>query len=407
MSVAESVYGRLPVLGQNIALSIFGLRYRNERLGGDFNRHVAAFVDREAWDAERLGAYCEERLRAVLAGAFTETTYYRERWSEAGIGRGDLERITLADLRKLPTTPKDDVRSNAKALVSSKARKQGGLRSQRTSGSTGTPTTIFLTSDIARRFMAAREARSFGWAGVSVKLPRATIGARLVVPRTDDEAPYYRARAAILGSEKVWPQMREIIKAGLGVRAFEEYGAVENCVLATECEHGRLHVSPDFGVLEILDDSGRPSPPGVPGRVVCTGLINNVQPLVRYEIGDVAAWARESCPCGRDHLPVLEGIVGRQNDVILTSDGRRIIGGDEIFSDVEHVVEGQIIQESIGHFTVRLVPAAGFGLPEEERLRNALRRRIGDVDVTIEAVDRLERTNAGKFKPVVNKLLAD
>src|ERR1019366_5004964 len=44
----------------------------------------------------------------------------------------------------------------------------------------------------SQRFFAAREARSFGWAGTSIRSPRAMIGGRLVVPSADSAPPYYR-----------------------------------------------------------------------------------------------------------------------------------------------------------------------------------------------------------------------
>jgi hypothetical protein len=77
----------------------------------------------------------------------------------------------------------------------------------------------------------------------------------------------YRPLAAVLGSEKVWPHMRTVISEVLRTPVFEEYGSVENCVLATECAAGNLHVSPDFGLLEVLNaDGGRGAPRGAGGR---------------------------------------------------------------------------------------------------------------------------------------------
>ena len=51
-----------------------------------------------------------------------------------------------------------------------------------------------------------------------------------------------------------------------------------------------------------------PVPPGVEGRILCTSMLSEVRPLIRYEIGDLGAWASEPCPCGRAHLPVLKEI---------------------------------------------------------------------------------------------------
>ncbi|MBN1630784.1 MAG: phenylacetate--CoA ligase family protein, partial [Thermoleophilia bacterium] len=301
--------------------------------------------------------------------------------------------------------------------------------------------------------------------GVSVRMPRSTIGSRMVVPDARSHGPFYRCNlaerqlylsathlspknlpeylrglnrfkpkvftgyahshyllarlmlesnsrleyrpeAAILGSDKITPQMRRTMAEAFDTRVFEEYGSVENCVLATECEEGSLHVSPDFGILEILDDQDRPVGPGEVGRLVCTGLLNETQPLIRYEIGDLGTWSRQGCPCGRSHMPVLEGIVGRVRDVVLMRDGRRItVATGPIFALTQGVIEGQIVQQDYDDFVIRVVATAGFGPHESARLEKQLRQRVGDVHVTVQSVESLEKTSAGKSKAVISRVL--
>jgi phenylacetate-coenzyme A ligase PaaK-like adenylate-forming protein len=463
--IARRMYARLPVPGQNLALSVFGLKYRWERLGGRFGLYVTEFAERDRWSPEEMHDHVENRLRALLLQAFRHSPYYGKQWQARGVVEGDLLTFTLEDLGNLPIVSKEALRSDPLAFLSTTARSGGRLSRHQTSGSTGTPVTVFVSREIQRRSLAVREARSFNWAGVSTRRPRATIGARLIVPGDSAVPPFYRhnlaehqvylssfhiapqnvasyvegfnryrpqvlcgmahsyyllgqfmleqdlklayqPRAAILGSEKVTSQVRRTVEEAFRTRVFEEYGSVEDCALATECEAGRLHVSPDFGIVEIVDEQGRPAAPGLPGRLVCTGLVNEAQPLVRYEIGDMAIWSGESCPCGRRHLPVLEGIVGRTNDVIQLADGRRIAGCDEVFSGVPGVVEGQVVQHSVREFTLRVVAAPGFGASEEDQLRKALKVRLGDVDVEIARVATIARTSSGKFKPVVSAVSA-
>jgi len=463
MTVLEDIYGALPVGAQNLALSAFGLHYRRLRLGGRFEEYAVEFREREKWSPDRFHDHCQTRLREILALAYEQTPYYRTTWQAAGIETGDLRGLLLEDLHRLPLTPKEDVRAAPDSFVSQKAKKTSRLLATRTSGSTGTPTTVYVTRDIVRRSVGAREARSYGWAGASIKLPRSTIGARLVVPGVEAKPPFYRynraehqvylsafhlspenvadyvgglnryrpqvltgfahshyllarmmtdarlhldytPRAAILGSEKVWPAMRTVIVEALGAPVFEEYGSVEDCALATECEAGHLHVSPDFGIVEVIDDDGCPAAPGRPGRLVCTGLNNYAQPLIRFDIGDVGAWSTERCGCGRDHFPILESILGRQNDAILTTDGRTVIGCDEIFSVAGAITEGQIVQESLDRFTILVVPAGRFDAEQEGRLASELKKRVGEVTVDFKVVSAIERSRSGKFKPVISRV---
>ena len=92
----------------------------------------------------------------------------------------------------------------------------------------------------------------------------------------------YKPLAIVLSSEKTTPLMRDVIQRAFGARVWEEYSSVENCICATECGHGSLHVSPDFGIVEILDDDGQPLAPGQVGRIVghrLTELCTAADPL--------------------------------------------------------------------------------------------------------------------------------
>jgi phenylacetate-CoA ligase len=457
-------YRHSPVWLQNLGITLYGVLYRRERLGGDFPRYVQDFSEREAWPRQRFDDYVSESLRALLTMAAAEIPYYRARWAEAGIDPDRLSRFEVSDLSSLPITPKRALRDSPESFLAASAGPPGRLHHYYTSGSTGTPITVYCTSDDHRRFIAAREARSFAWAGASVHMPRSMIGGRMILPRHDAPPPYYRwngaerqvylsgyhisrahaanyvkglnryrpqlltgyanahyqlarfmladglrldyrPRALVLSSEKLTDEMKSSLFAAFGARAWEEFGAVENCVLATECERGRLHVSPDFGIVEIVDEEGRPVPPGRPGKVVCTGLANRTQPLIRYEIGDVACWASEPCPCGRDALPVLEQVIGRLEDVVVGKNGQVTVRFHGLFVNLPNIVEGQVIQEDLDHIRVRVVAHEGFGDDEIRAIRTRVaEERLGPLQVTVERVPQIERTERGKFRAVINRL---
>ncbi len=298
-----------------------------------------------------MNRHISSELARVLLTCFENVPFYHREWTEAGLSTDDFRRDDPKSiLPNLPVLAKDDVRRDPWAFVARDGVRSAGLRQYLTSGSTGTPVTAIWNADDHRRFIAAREARSFNWAGTSLLKSRSMIGGRIVVPKADSKPPFhrynaferqvylsafhispatvaeyvralnkfrpavltgyahshftlgrlmidrglalsYRPDALVLSSEKITPHMRQIIERAFGARVFEEYGCVENCVLATECEEGRLHVSSDFGVVELLDDDGTHVPPGEDGRIVCTGLLNRNQFLIRYEVGDTGRWA--------------------------------------------------------------------------------------------------------------------
>ena len=144
----------------------------------------------------------------------------------------------------------------------------------------------------------------------------------------------------VLSSEKLAQEMKGVIQQAFRARPYEEYGAVEQCVLATECEFGNLHINSDFGIVEILDEKDMSVPAGLQGRIVCTALLSETQPLIRYDIGDIGMLSAAGCACGRDQLPVLQEVAGRVEAVIVGRDGRQTDRLHGLFIDLPHVLEG-------------------------------------------------------------------
>src|SRR5207249_12049175 len=104
--------------------------------------------------------------------------------------------MELQQLAELPVTHKAAVRDRPCDFVDP-ATPRRFLHRYLTSGSTGTPVTLFCTNDGHRRFVAAREARSFGWANTSIRQPRSMIGGRLVVPKAASCPPLHRYKLAV------------------------------------------------------------------------------------------------------------------------------------------------------------------------------------------------------------------
>ena len=63
--------------------------------------------------------------------------------------------------------------------------------------------------------------------------------------------------AVITGSEMLYDFQRERIERVFGCQVFDFYGMTERVAFAAQCERGRMHVNPEYGVLEIVDAQGR------------------------------------------------------------------------------------------------------------------------------------------------------
>jgi phenylacetate-CoA ligase len=225
-----------------------------------------------------------------------------------------------------------------------------------------------------------------------------------------ESAPVLSSLKVILtNAEPLFDFQRKKIEATFGCPVRETYGQAEMVCAASECEEGKLHWWPEVGVIEVLDEQNQAVPPGSMGRLVATGLLNEEMPLVRYEVGDMVEQSDNGdakCPCARC-LPVLGRVLGRNDDVIVTQDGRRIVQIDTIFAPGLHVREAQIVQEALQQFTIRVVPSEGWSDRDAEYLRSALQEKVGEAEVGVRLVDRMERTWAGKFRIITSNLTGE
>ena len=98
-ALRERIYNRLPVFGQNAAVTVFGLFRHRLRFGPGYAEALSGFREREHLDAEGWRAWQAERLKRLLSAAADEVPYYAATWSEAqkaAARRGDLSEIGRA-----------------------------------------------------------------------------------------------------------------------------------------------------------------------------------------------------------------------------------------------------------------------------------------------------------------------
>jgi len=456
MSIATDIYKRLPVWGQHAAVSTYGAYWHWLRFGPGYEAHARGYQERGRFAPDEWRHWQKERLIRLLSGASEHVPHYRGAWGES-----ERRAARAGELGDLPLLEKEPIRANAAGFVREDIRARPQF-SYHTSGSTGTPIrTIWKISEI-RNSLALREVRSNRVAGVSFRMPRATFSGRMAEPDPASKGPFHRynaaerqvylspfhlrpdtarqyvaalrkhgvewmtgyavsyyllaemileqrlevpkLRAIITTSEKLTRGMREVMEKAYRTRVYEEYSTVESALFASECTRGRLHLSPDVAVVEILRPDGTPCDAGEPGEVVATSLIRDYQIFVRYRLGDVASWDAEACPCGSS-MPVIKEVLGRLEDVVIGPDGRRLVRFHGIFIDQPHIREGQIIQERLDRIRVKVVPAAGFGASDVADVVGRVQSRLGrGVAVEVETVDSIPRSSRGKFQAVINRM---
>ena len=452
------IYHALPAPLRSAAASWHGYRLRRWRYGCETDRLAAEARARENWSESEWRTWQSERIGALLRRAAEHVPFYRNHWRERRLA-GDT--ASPERLENWPVLQKETLRRDSAAFVADDC-DRGAMLCEHTSGTTGTPVDFWQSRDTSRLWYALYEARTRNWYGVSRHDRWGIVGAQRVVPLEAKSPPFwvwnaglnqlylsalhvapwssgayleainkYRlkyllgytnslaflAQAAIeakakfnlavviTNGEQLTPLQRRIMEEGFGCPVRETYGMSEAAAAAGECEAGRLHVWPDVGYMEILDDDYRAVPAGNPGRIITTGLLNFDMPLIRYDTRDTASLATDSlpCPCGRT-LPVLADLFGRADDILVTKDGRRLVQIDGIFGSDLHIKEGQIVQKSYDTYLVRVVPSAGWSPADADKLRADLKQRVGEAEVIVEVVEHIERTWAGKFRIIISEI---
>ncbi len=111
-------------------------------------------LPREALEAIQL-----KRLQATIERVYANVPYYRGKMDEAGVTPGDIK--TLADIKKLPFTTKEDLRKNYPFGLFTVPQERI-VRIHASSGTTGQPTVVGYTkrdiktwSELMTRCLAA------------------------------------------------------------------------------------------------------------------------------------------------------------------------------------------------------------------------------------------------------------
>lgn len=106
-------------------------------------------------------------------------------------------------------------------------------------------------------------------------------------------------RAICTAGEPLTEGRRRLLEGIWGVPLFDNYGMTEIGAAVLDCAHGRPHPLEDCLVCEILqDDLMTEAAPGELGQLVATTLQRRATPMVRYLTGDMARMLPGECGCG-------------------------------------------------------------------------------------------------------------
>jgi phenylacetate-CoA ligase len=385
--------------------------------------------------------------------------YYRDLESKGVFSLDNIK--SLNDIEQLPILSKEIIRNTPYLFISERFRRRE-LSPIKTSGTTGKSLTVFVNKE-SRRQEYAFFSRFKEWAGIDDSQENVTFAGRTIVAPERDKPPFWRynqkmknhlfssyhlsqknlrdyfeklksiqphfidsypssiytiakfmydndlsgihPKAIITSSETLLGFQRDLIETVFGCRIYDQYGAVEQVIFVSQCEHGKYHIHPEFCYVEFLRSDGSHARPGETARLICTGFINKAMPFIRYDIGDTAVLAMDqSCDCGR-HFPVIEKIIGRSDDILVMRDGRQVGRLSPVFKVSPSIKEAQVIQEDYDRITLNIVPGQTFEKNHVEAIVYELKKRVGaEANIQIQIMDSIPRTSAGKFRAVISRV---
>ena len=430
-------------MSRSLNLRYLAFRAKDLLRGGPVAGHLADLGRMDALGSDAARAESRRRADAIAAYAAQAVPRYK-----GILGPG-------ARLEDFPVVNKTVLRENQDAFIAGGMRKQD-MRHMFTSGSTGAPFGSY--QDRGKRDRAEADIIHWGAkAGYAMgerlfylrvwtkKASRSRIGAFLSniegldISSLSDErldgiletVLGHRGPYAVLGyvssleavsrrmaaagtkvgenrptgilamSESMDDGLRRQMREQFGVWPALRYSNMENGLVAQQPAGPESHYALNHGsfFVEILDPhSDRAAPEGELGRIVITDLFNRGMPFIRYDTGDLGAFARDA----QGRL-VLGKVEGRRWDQIFDTQGRRVSSATVALHmwSYPEVVQYQFIQRGKGDYLLKLNLPGAFH--KETELLAAFRGTLGeDAKLDIERVDEIPMLDSGKRKKVVN-----
>jgi phenylacetate-CoA ligase len=400
----------------------------------------------------------EKKLTELLKPAYLYCPWHRERLMAAGIAPDG--RVSLAELRRLPTMDKQDAVVHGERMVWRDV--PGGIFRYNTGGSSGQPLLFYYgrrrqASDAADRMRARR------WWGVEPGDPEVYLwGAPVELDKTDrikalrdrllnqlvlnafDMSPAhmgdyaraiqsfqprciygYASSVALLAAhvldrnirlrlprlmvvcttgEPLFDHQRQLIGEAFGAPVANEFGSRDIGFTAHETPQGQLLLMSESIILEVLNEQGQQVVPGETGEAVMTALESFAQPFIRYRTGDVVRLTDEPCRGGRG-LQVIDNVLGRTTDFVVRSDGAimHALAVIYVLRAIPGVGEFKIVQHSVQDIEVQVVPNARWEEGGRAAIEDGLHQRLGrDVRIAFHLVDAIPPEASGKHRYVVS-----
>ncbi len=207
--------------------------------------------------------------------------------------------------------------------------------------------------------------------------------------------------SAICWGDKLFDHYKKNAKEAFGCDAKEVYSCNEGFLVAAKKDLDYFYIMSPHVYVEIVDKDFNPVPDGQMGYVLLTRLDGYSMPLIRYYVGDLAVkLPEEKYPEQREmYFPLLERVIGRDTDIVVTSSGKRLIVHffTGIFEFFPEIAQFMVIQREIDSMEIQYIAGTGFTPAVIEKLEKIICDKINEkIRITWKQVDFIPPTASGK-----------
>lgn len=406
-------------------------------------KYVAEIDAMYAMSPEELRAKNERRFLEIFRKAYVHSEYYRGLCSSHGVTSiDDIQH--LEDIVKLPILTKDILKAHGKELLT---RKERGLMKNHTSGTTGTPLTVWQDWASVWREQAyfvcyrKRCGYNYGEPMVSLRgnLGRNDISLKVHVSNTlflssyninehtaetyhqliemhhpkaiegypsslynlalvlRDKGLECHIPVAFTSSETLHDYQRSLVEKIFHTQIYDHYGTTERTIRLEESfDHDGYFEDPGYGIEEYHDD-----------YVITTSLINDAFPLIRYKTNDRVVLKDTALKTKENFI---ERVEGRSISYIVGKDGTKYSDAalTFVFKDVHGVRLAQFVQNEVGKIILNVVPENVFSEKDKEGILEYIDQKIGkenmDVDFRLIDESQMQYTKRNKLALVISNL---
>ena len=424
-----------------------GAYLKNIRYDSTTPQRIEKYLERESWNKKNWQEWIDSKLNETLYNAREYVPFYQKYWSECEKSYEELKNWPIITKQKINEFP--DLFIDARF-------KKSQLYHDHTSGTTGTPLDIYLDYDSVKEQYALFEARVKQKYNIELDEPWAIIGAQRVTDVNRKTPPFwvynyascqlylsslhiakwsvtdyvnalvkyqpkylvgytnsifelaremldenlkFPLKAIITNGESVNSIQKNIIESVFHCPVIETYGQAELVSFANTFPNGKMYLSPEMGSIEF---GQKQKIDGINfAKLISTGFLNKAMPLIRYDTNDLV---QDTIKHINGYLPEIGKVLGRNDDVLTLSDGRKIVQIDGIFTSDLKIRYGQIIQEDFDSFTINIVLENNWNDYYKSKLISALKERLGEVKININIMSSFEKTWAGKFRVITSRI---